>query len=93
MDFKNQCTLIKEMEATTPTGWTALHEAAKMGSLEDVERLLEESDVVVDAKDSNGDTPFAIVCRVHDTVAFYRYLEIMKALLKAGANAKQVRLC
>jgi ankyrin repeat protein len=40
-----------------------LHAAARRGDEKDVRKFLVKTDVVVDAKDTDGFTPFALACR------------------------------
>jgi ankyrin repeat protein len=61
---------------------TPLHLAVLRRRLEDVRDLLRNDDVVVDEKDSAGVTPFDLACR-------FGHLDILRALLEAGANPEQ----
>ncbi len=60
-------------------------QAAQRGRLQDVLCLLESNNLDVDEKTSDGSTSFTIACRA-------RNVAIMRALLNAGADAKQVFL-
>ncbi len=79
---RNSSIVAKIKMGDTLITWTSLHSAVHRGRLRDVARILEGDNVVVDGVASNGDTPFAIACRG-------RNLRIVRALLQAGADAKQ----
>uniref|UniRef100_A0A665VGN2 Euchromatic histone-lysine N-methyltransferase 2 n=1 Tax=Echeneis naucrates TaxID=173247 RepID=A0A665VGN2_ECHNA len=71
-------------------GYTGLHHAAKLGSLEIVSMLLETGQVDVNAQDSGGWTPII-------WAAEHKHVDVIKALLNRGAdvtiNDKELNVC
>uniref|UniRef100_A0A3B4WAQ1 Uncharacterized protein n=1 Tax=Seriola lalandi dorsalis TaxID=1841481 RepID=A0A3B4WAQ1_SERLL len=60
-------------------GYTGLHHAAKLGSLEIVSMLLETGQVDVNAQDSGGWTPII-------WAAEHKHVDVIRALLNRGAD-------
>uniref|UniRef100_A0A7N8XRX7 Euchromatic histone-lysine N-methyltransferase 2 n=1 Tax=Mastacembelus armatus TaxID=205130 RepID=A0A7N8XRX7_9TELE len=71
-------------------GYTALHHAAKLGSLEIVNMLLETGQVDVNAQDNGGWTPII-------WAAEHKHVDVIKALLNRGADVtitdKELNVC
>jgi ankyrin repeat protein len=56
---------------------SALHAAVERGSEEDVRDILSKSQVVIDARDSDGLTPFALACRERHVGYVARKIEMI----------------
>ncbi|KAM6959204.1 histone-lysine N-methyltransferase EHMT2 [Aplochiton taeniatus] len=75
---------------TEDDGYTGLHHAAKLGSLEIVNLLLETGQVDINAQDSGGWTPII-------WAAEHKHLNVIRALLNRGADVtlkdKEMNVC
>ncbi|KAL0962486.1 hypothetical protein UPYG_G00340650 [Umbra pygmaea] len=75
---------------TEEDGYTGLHHASKMGSLETVTLLLETGQVDINAQDSGGWTPII-------WAAEHKHVQVIRALLNRGADVtlkdKEMNVC